>query len=187
MAKETSKTIVYSALEVANICGVVNQTVINWIKKGYLSAFSTPGNQYRVYQEDLVAFMKSRNMKVPFEVSEVSNKRNSKNHSILVIEDERGLNLVLAKFLERNFEGHKITSAFDSFEAGSLLAEKDADIVLIDLDIAGVDGLSLCKKISESDAFGKPVIAAIIGRQDEEAVKELNEIGVKALFRKPLN
>lgn len=32
MAKKTSKVKIYSALEVANICGVVNQTAINWIR-----------------------------------------------------------------------------------------------------------------------------------------------------------
>ena len=53
MSKDSRKTIVYSALEVANICGVVNQTAINWIRNGYLKAFSTPGGQYRVYQDDL--------------------------------------------------------------------------------------------------------------------------------------
>ena len=41
MSKDINKTIVYSALEVANICGVVNQTAINWIRNGYLTAFST--------------------------------------------------------------------------------------------------------------------------------------------------
>ena len=93
MAKESSKAIVYSALEVANLCGVVNQTVINWIKKGYLSAFSTPGNQYRIYQDDLVSFMQSKNMRIPPEI--LNNENNLKketkvNMSVLVIEDERG-------------------------------------------------------------------------------------------------
>ena len=54
MSKEFEKTIVYSALEVANICGVANQTAINWIRNGYLKAYSTPGGQYRVYADDLV-------------------------------------------------------------------------------------------------------------------------------------
>ena len=58
---------VYSALEVAKICGVVNQTAINWIKAGYLKAFCTPGGQYRVYPEDLADFMTKRNMKLPEE------------------------------------------------------------------------------------------------------------------------
>ena len=58
MNKDSNKTIVYSALEVANICGVVNQTAINWIRNGYLKAFSTPGGQYRIYLDDLVDFIK---------------------------------------------------------------------------------------------------------------------------------
>ena len=65
MSKEFEKTIVYSALEVANICGVANQTAINWIRNGYLKAYSTPGGQYRVYADDLVGFMSDRNMRVP--------------------------------------------------------------------------------------------------------------------------
>ena len=80
----TNKTIVYSALEVANICGVVNQTAINWIRNGYLKAFSTPGGQYRIYLEDLVAFMKERNMKIPAEVLDAYQQNKSLSASILV-------------------------------------------------------------------------------------------------------
>ena len=53
MLKKDKKIRIYSALEVANICGVVNQTAINWIKNSHLKAFTTPGGQYRVYSEDL--------------------------------------------------------------------------------------------------------------------------------------
>ena len=52
-------------MEAAKICGVVNQTAINWIRKGSLKASTTPGGQYRVYPEDLIDFMKRNNMNVP--------------------------------------------------------------------------------------------------------------------------
>ena len=48
MKESEGKSVVYSALEVANICGVVNQTAINWIRNKHLKAFSTPGGQFRV-------------------------------------------------------------------------------------------------------------------------------------------
>ncbi|MDX9899753.1 MAG: histidine kinase, partial [Spirochaetia bacterium] len=41
MAKTSKKLRIFSALEVANLCGVVNQTAINWIRSGYLKAFMT--------------------------------------------------------------------------------------------------------------------------------------------------
>ena len=68
MDKKIEKPVIYSALEVANICGVVNQTAINWINNGYLTAFKTPGGQYRVYPDDLVNFMSSRNMHIPMKL-----------------------------------------------------------------------------------------------------------------------
>ena len=65
MGKKEKKVRIFSALEVADICGVVNQTAINWIKNGFLKAFMTPGGQYRVYAEDLLAFLSSRGMRIP--------------------------------------------------------------------------------------------------------------------------
>ena len=75
MSGKTRKTIIYSALEVANICGVVNQTAINWIRNGYLTAFNTPGGQYRVYLDDLIDFMKERNMRIPDDLLNAANRK----------------------------------------------------------------------------------------------------------------
>ena len=85
MANQGKKVRIFSALEVANICGVVNQTAINWIKNGHLKAFTTPGGQYRVYAEDLHEFLSSRGMRVPDEIEEIAG---SGERSILIVEDE---------------------------------------------------------------------------------------------------
>ena len=68
------KSVVFSALEVAKLCGVVNQTAINWIKGNHLKAYQTPGGQFRVYPEDLYDFMMSRNMRIPEELKELADK-----------------------------------------------------------------------------------------------------------------
>lgn len=61
----SKKIKVYSALEIAKMCGVVNQTVINWIRQGHIEAFKTPGGQYRVYPDVLCSFMESNGMRIP--------------------------------------------------------------------------------------------------------------------------
>jgi len=48
MGRNDKRVRIFSALEVANLCGVVNQTTINWIKSGHMKAFTTPGGQFRV-------------------------------------------------------------------------------------------------------------------------------------------
>lgn len=184
MSKEFEKTIVYSALEVANICGVANQTAINWIRNGYLKAYSTPGGQYRVYADDLVGFMMERNMRVPENLASLCNT--SSNSSILVVEDDMGLNTVLHQYLSREFSDVQVYQAFDGFEAGSLMTSKKPTVVVLDLNLPGVDGFELCKKINSSDEFGNPAIIVITALQDSGIEDKIQEMHAVAFFRKPV-
>ena len=91
MTKRVKKVRIFSALEVANICGVVNQTAINWIKNNHLKAFTTPGGQYRIYSEDLIEFLEGRGMRVPDELaSAVSGS--GKKKKVIIIDDDKDLN-----------------------------------------------------------------------------------------------
>lgn len=187
MSKDSNKTIVYSALEVANICGVVNQTAINWIRNGYLKAFSTPGGQYRIYLEDLVDFMKERNMKIPVDVLDSYQNNRPLSASILVVDDDKGLNQVVTKYLEKEFPNSTIYQAFDGFEAGTIIGEKKPNIILLDLDLPGVNGEDLFKKINASEEFGKPVVCVMTALKDETVLDRLKDNGVENFFIKPLN
>ncbi len=189
MAKKNDKPEVFSALEVANICGVVNQTAINWIKGGHLKAFTTPGGQYRVYPDDLASFMKSRNMRVPEELNQKCSSTVVFNQSVLIVDDDKGLNCVIARFLQKKYEnlGLKIFQAFDGFEAGVLMTQNQPGILILDLDLPGVDGFSLCKKIWENESFGKPVIVVVTALEDSSVEQRVKELGVNYFFKKPLN
>ncbi len=184
MSKEFEKTIVYSALEVANICGVANQTAINWIRNGYLKAYSTPGGQYRVYADDLVGFMSDRNMRVPENL--VSLCKKTTGRGILIVEDELGLNSVLHQYLSKEFSDSTIYQAFDGFEAGSIMTGKKPDVVVLDLNLPGVDGFELCKKINSSEDFGHPAVIVITALQDSSIEDKVSEMNVVAFFRKPV-
>ena len=105
MGKKEKKVRIFSALEVADICGVVNQTAINWIKNGFLKAFMTPGGQYRVYAEDLLTFLTSRGMRVPLELSE-GTAAGPDWKRILIVDDDENINTLLKRFLTRSMPGH---------------------------------------------------------------------------------
>src|SRR6056297_680628 len=160
MAKNGKKVRIFSALEVANICGVVNQTAINWIKNNHLKAFTTPGGQYRIYAEDLLEFLDSRGMRVPDELLEITGQRDKK---ILIIDDNRELNEMLKNILKKEFEAHELFQAFDGFEAGRMIGEVKPSIILLDIDLPGINGHELCKKIKGDSSLSSPVIIAISG------------------------
>lgn len=187
MAQSENKTVLYSALEVAKLCGVVNQTAINWIKNKHLKAFNTPGGQFRVYPEDLMEFMRSRNIQVPVEVRVACGEKVSESDSLIIVDDDRGLNSVVAKFISKKLPSLPVYQAFDGFEAGSLMSEKQPSILLLDLNLPGIDGFDLCRKINESERFGKPSIIIITALENEEIESKVKELGVKGFMKKPLD
>jgi DNA-binding response OmpR family regulator len=64
---------------------------------------------------------------------------------ILIIEDERELTKVLQAYLERsNFE---VLSAYDADDGKKQWEEKNPDLVLLDLNLPGQDGLELAKEM----------------------------------------
>lgn len=182
---KTKRVLIYSALEVANMCGVVNQTAINWIRSGYLKAFNTPGGQYRVYKDDLIDFIKNRGMRVPeallnADVPEANWK------SVIIIDDDVGLNNALRAFIAKNIPDLTIFQSFDGFDAGAQLMDKKPGFVFLDLSLPGVNGQEICKQIKTDPAFGKPYIIIITALDNPSLEAELLALGADKFYRKPL-
>ncbi len=186
MAKTDKKIRIFSALEVANICGVVNQTAINWIKNGYLKAFTTPGGQYRVYSEDLVEFLHSRGMRMPEELQRLLAEQMTIT-TAAIIDDDRDLNGLLKQYISSRYPDIEVHQAFDGFEAGKVVAAVKPGLVFLDIDLPGVDGHRLCKQIKEDNSLGNPIIISISGLDDPAVAKQIVDEGADAFLPKPLD
>jgi two-component system, OmpR family, response regulator len=180
-----NKIRIFSALEVANLCGVVNQTAINWIKNGYLKAFTTPGGQYRVYSDELMKFLKSQGMRIPKELETIESAET--DSTILIVEDDTEINDLIKQFFEIKLPEYKIYQAFDGFEAGKSVSENKPSILILDITLPGVDGYTLCKNIKSDPNLNSPYIIAITGMSEEDAKQKILESGADAFYKKPLN
>lgn len=186
MAKNGNNKIrIFSALEVANLCGVVNQTAINWIKNGYLKAFTTPGGQYRVYSDELIMFLKSQGMRIPKELEKI--EAGEANSTILIVEDDTEINDLIKQFFEIKLPEYEIFQAFDGFEAGRSVIEHKPSILILDITLPGVDGYTLCKNIKSDPNLNSPYIIAITGMSEEDAKQKILDSGADAFYKKPLN
>lgn len=65
--------------------------------------------------------------------------------TILIIEDERELVKILTSYLEN--AGHSVLSAFRGDTGFSLWQQKKPDLVLLDLNLPGMDGLDVAREI----------------------------------------
>lgn len=186
MGKKSEKVRIFSALEVAKLCGVVNQTSINWIRNGYLKAFTTPGGQYRVYLEDLLGFLKTRGIRVPQELQQdISSDLDWQ--AIMIVDDDQELNSLIGRFIKKHLPQYSIYQAFDGFEAGTQIAEHHPGYIIMDIDLPGVNGHKLCNTIKTNPAFGKPFVIAITGLADDETRTRILAEGADAFLPKPLD
>ena len=67
---------------------------------------------------------------------------------ILLLEDDANLNETVTEFLEE--QGHDVVSVYDGDEAQEKLYESKYDLLLLDINVPGIDGLKLLKESRES-------------------------------------
>ena len=67
------------------------------------------------------------------------------------------------------------------------MTEKQPGILILDLDLPGIDGFDLCRRINESERFGKPSIIVITALENDEIEAKVKNLGVKSFMKKPLD
>ncbi len=110
------------------------------------------------------------------------NKNEEAKKTILIVDDEQPIIDILIYNLER--DGYEFLQANDGEEAIRLAFEKKPDLILLDVMLPKVDGLTVCKKIKNS--FNIPII--MISAKSEEIDKIVGlEIGADDYITKPFS
>lgn len=104
------------------------------------------------------------------------------NH-ILVVDDESDVRDLLSKFLTRR--GYKVQTAADGEAAIEAIRESRPDIVLLDIRLPKIDGLSVLQRLrDESDDVA---IITMSGSADEDTARKSLELGAADFITKPFN
>lgn len=102
--------------------------------------------------------------------------------TVLVVDDEKPIVDILVYNLKK--EGYNTLEANDGEEAVNIIIEKKPDLVLLDIMLPKMDGLSVCKKIRHN--YNIPII--MISARDEEIDKILGlELGADDYITKPFS
>ena len=74
------------------------------------------------------------------------------NECVLVVDDDREIVKAIALLLEK--EGYRVLKAYDGMEALELAAEQPIRLIIMDVMMPRLDGLSAVLKIRERDYIG---------------------------------
>jgi len=105
-----------------------------------------------------------------------------KKYTILYIEDDEGVRTVNSRFLSRMF--NELYEAKDGQEGYDLYKKYHPDIILTDINMPKLDGISLAKKIREKDSNTKIIISSAFS--DKSYLLDAIELNLEKYIIKPL-
>jgi DNA-binding response OmpR family regulator len=91
---------------------------------------------------------------------------------LLIIEDDSGLRKVLQKALEE--QGHFVTVAMDGVEGLELARHRDYDVILLDVMLPGIDGITVMRQLRR-DRRTTPIIIITARNHPSHVVEGLDE------------
>ncbi|MGN1116660.1 MAG: response regulator [Candidatus Ornithomonoglobus sp.] len=100
--------------------------------------------------------------------------------TILIIEDEKNINDILVFTFEQ--DGYKTLSAYDGPAGIDVFRQSNPDLILLDCNLPGMDGMDVCKEIRKESNV--PII--MLTAREDEVDKVLGlELGADDYITKP--
>lgn len=101
---------------------------------------------------------------------------------ILIVDDEETIREVVRRYLER--EGYSVKEAADGFEALELIRSISPDLIILDLMLPGIDGLSLTQHIRQDRQI--PILMLTAKGEANDRIRGL-DIGADDYMAKPFS
>ena len=168
-----------SPAEAAVLMRVSPITVRDWVNKGDLKAFTTPGGHRRFQIADIEEFAKAKGITLEYPEDQVT--------KILIVDDDVQVAGYLYELLSTCGVEMEIQTAHDGFEAGAKVMNLKPDIVLLDLMMPGINGFQVCQIIKKDLATRDIKIIALTGYYTDDNVKNILDAGAYACLKKPID
>jgi len=104
------------------------------------------------------------------------------NYKILIVDDDKEILDLIAIYMSN--EGYKVFLANDGYKAIEVVENNKIDLIILDIMMPKLDGISTCMKIREK--YNMPIIMLTAKSQDMDKVNGLT-IGADDYVTKPFN
>jgi len=107
------------------------------------------------------------------------------NLTVLHVEDDPGV-LKLARIALSDLGGYTVLSVPDGFCAIAVAAERTPDLVLLDLDLPGINGIDTLKALREIKALREVPVIFLTAVVDLATRVSLLQLGALGVLHKPI-
>lgn len=165
--------------EAAKRLGVSVRTVQLWVENGTLQAWKTPGGHRRILRASVEEALLSRT-RPPAPVP-------ADRLRVLIVEDDLAMQGYYAALFEILRPDAELTMAADGFEGLVELGKVAPQLMLVDVDMPGMDGITMLGRIVSREVGGDVSIAVVTGlNEDQLAARGSVPEGIP-VYAKPLS
>ena len=108
-----------------------------------------------------------------------------KIEKVLVIDDVEGNLKLLEKYLSR--EGFTVDTSDNGREGLEKLKQADFDLVLLDIKMPEMDGITTLQEIRKDDGLNRVMVIMATGNDDMNTALQCLRIGAQGYLTKPYN
>ena len=106
--------------------------------------------------------------------------------SVLIVDDDPSIRKLVATTLE-DVAGFELVEAADGDEALELARVEAPAIVLLDIDMPGIDGFEACRRLRAQPQTADATVVMLTAAADEEAERAAEEAGADLFITKPFS
>jgi len=165
--------------EAARQLGVSERTVQLWVENGTLEAWKTPGGHRRILRSSVEDTLRSRAL--PQQPPASAQLR------VLIVEDDLAMQSYYAALFDILCPKAELTMAADGFEGLVELGKVAPGLMLVDIDMPGMDGITMLDRIVKKDIGGDLTIAVVTGLNAEQLEKRGRVPAGIPVYPKPLS
>ncbi len=105
---------------------------------------------------------------------------------LLIVDDSDSLRQQLKKILES--KGHQVIEGVDGQHGlDTLKANKDTKLIICDVNMPNMDGVTMCTKVSEDSSINTIPIFMLTTESNADMKEKGKKVGVKAWITKPFD
>jgi excisionase family DNA binding protein len=161
--------------EVADRLLVAPVTVRLWATRGLLPSETTPGGHRRFRTQDVEEFIARRR--------QLQEPRTAPSRILLIDDDER-YTQALSTVLTARVPGLFVDTAADGFTAGIKCESMRPDVVTLDLNMPGMDGIEVCRLLRSMFGNDRPRIVMLSGALTQNNIRRAQEAGANGCVEK---
>lgn len=111
--------------------------------------------------------------------------RMDRSYKVLITDDEVDHVRIVGAILKR--EGYEVIEAFNGEEALARVKEHSPDLLLLDIDMPGINGLEVCKRLKSDPATKNMPIIMFSGQTGSRAIMDSFDLGADFYLMKPVD